>query len=102
MTSNPSAQVQLCQAYATAIATKNFTSLRTLLAADVTMVFLPTSFGAPPIKSADAFVKVAQHVMEKATDLTYEIQEEQIMEDAGRVWYFVGIHAPSHLDPMMD
>jgi hypothetical protein len=93
--SAPSAQVELCHAYASCIATKDWERFPTILHPDVVLVFLPKSFGAPGINGANEFMKVVKHVMSTASDLSYELKD--VIEDEGRVWFYVRLQLEDHV-----
>jgi hypothetical protein len=99
MSTKPSAQLELCHAYAHAIATFDLDALRTLCAPDITVSFLLKSFGAPIIKGIDKFLGAMTHVMGYGiTEVKWEIDEDEIMESEGRVWFFV---CPSFLTSLL-
>jgi hypothetical protein len=93
MSTKLSAQLELCHAYARAVATFDLDALRTLrtlCSSDITVSFLPKSFGAPIIKGIDMFLGAMTHVMGYGiTEVKWEIDEEEVMESEGRVWFFV-------------
>jgi ketosteroid isomerase-like protein len=90
MSTKLSAQLELCHAYARAVATFDLDALRTLCAPDITVSFLPKSFGAPIIKGIDTFLGAMTHVMGYGiTEVKWEIDKEEVMESEGRVWFFV-------------
>jgi hypothetical protein len=86
-----SAQVELCHAYARAISALDMATLRTICAPDMTLTFFPSSFGVPKIKGIDAFLGGIQHVFAGTSERDYVIEDSEVMESEGRVWFFVRV-----------
>jgi hypothetical protein len=75
-------------------------TLRTICAPDMTLTFLPSSFGVPKVEGLEPFLGAIQHVFAGTSEVKYVIEEGEFMESEGRVWFFVRVQlfkVPSYM-----
>jgi hypothetical protein len=96
----PSAQLELCHAYARAISALDMATLRAICASDMTLTFLPSSFGVPKVEDIVAFLGAVQHVFAGTSELEYVIDESEVTESEGRVWFFLRAQLSSFSSPL--
>jgi hypothetical protein len=84
-----STQPTLFQAYAKAVTTKDYTSLKTILHPSFAFNLRPEYLGLPPLNGASAFIDAVEGVFKNIHDLHFEMGEDQVIEVPGRIWVVV-------------